>query len=149
MSSRVLCVNLRSRRRVRCTRLVSVVRMSRAASPRPQYSTRTILPNILLSSSRRQKLAHRSSHRFSSQLSGRRTRTCIAGSKKPQNLCISHMSGKMWPGPALGGPPRYRFYVLRVTGPFMHLYNVLNNLTLAARDRRVRNNPQFARFHLW
>ena len=53
------------------------------------------------------------------------------------------------PGPALGGPPRYRFYVLRVTGPFMHLYNVLNNLTLAARDRRVRNNPQFARFHLW
>ena len=54
-----------------------------------------------------------------------------------------------WPGPALGGPPRYRFYVLRVTGPFMHLYNVLNNLTLAARDRRVRNNPQFARFHLW
>ena len=88
MSSRVLCVNLRSRRRVRCTRLVSVVRMSRAASPRPQYSTRTILPNILLSSSRRQKLAHRSSHRFSSQLSGWRTR--IAGSKAAKLVHFPH-----------------------------------------------------------
>ena len=101
MSSRVLCVKLRSRRRVRCTRLVSVVRMSRAASPRPQYSTRTILPNILLSSSRRQKLAHRSSHRFSSQLSGWRTR--IAGSKAAKLVAVPHVR-KDWLQSACRGP---------------------------------------------
>ena len=44
---------------------------------------------ILLSSSRRQKLAHRSSHRFSSQLSGWRTR--IAGSKAAKLVHFPHV----------------------------------------------------------
>ena len=33
-------------------------------------------------------------------------------------------------GPALGGPPTYRFYVTRVPGPCMGQYNVQNDRTL-------------------
>ena len=37
-------------------------------------------------------------------------------------------SAPQWRGPALGGPGKYRFYVICVLGPCMHLYRVLYNV---------------------
>ena len=52
--------------------------------------------------------------------------------------------GKHWPGPALGGPPKYRFYVTRVPGPSVCIYNVPNGRTLAPDTGFVQNKQRFA-----
>ena len=51
------------------------------------------------------------------------------------------------PGPALGGPPRYRFYVLRVTGPFLRSYNGPNDRALAPSAGGVEYKHQVAGSH--
>ena len=50
-------------------------------------------------------------------------------------------------GPALGGPPTYRFLRTRVTGPCMRPYNVPNDCMLAPSASCVQNKLQLAGSH--
>ena len=56
----------------------------------------------------------------------------------------------LWPGPALGGREKYRFYVMRVPGPSVCIYNVPNGRTLAPDTGCVQNKQRFATSsHFW
>jgi len=46
-------------------------------------------------------------------------------------MLMKHLSGLCGRGPALGGPPTYRFSCTHVTGLFMRPYNVPNDRVLA------------------
>ena len=54
---------------------------------------------------------------------------------------------KCWPGPALGGPATYRFYITRVTGPCMRSYNIPNDRALAPSAGGVEYKQQVAGSH--
>ena len=53
------------------------------------------------------------------------------------------------PGPALGGREKYRFYVTRVPGPSVCIYNVPNGRTLAPDTGCVQNKQRFATSSRW
>ena len=70
------------------------------------------------------------------------------GRNTPHILCVFAFA--FWgPGPALGGREKYRFYVTRVPGPSVCIYNVPNGRTLAPDTGCVQNKQRFATSSWW